>query len=75
MQLMVFPDAQRDEVETLVRATLGRSGAPDQLSLVIVRVASTEAWAVAASGLGDAEVERGIIEVLEEALRAAPVSG
>jgi hypothetical protein len=71
---MVFPDARHDEVEAVVRATLHK-GAPEELSLVIVRVAATEAWAVAASGLDDAEMQRGIIDVLEEALRATPATG
>ena len=73
---MVFPEARRRDVETIIRDALGsHHGGTERLDLVIVRMTAPKDWAVHASGLGDPVLEASYCDVIRRALQAADLSG
>jgi hypothetical protein len=74
MKLLVFPEARRDQVESVVRETLGiHAGGTSELTLTIVRLARASGWTVHATGLGDPVLERTYCDVIEEALKSSGI--
>jgi hypothetical protein len=71
MRLMVFPDALRPHVEGTAARAFGHAGAPDGLTLTVVHMPATRDWSVHATGLDDPVLERGLCDVVREALRRA----
>ena len=69
---MVFPEARRQDVETIIRDALGaHHGGTESLDLVIVRITAPKDWAVHASGLGDPVLEASYSDVIRQALQTA----
>jgi hypothetical protein len=74
MKLMVFPEARRQLVETVLRDVLGpHHGGTEELNLIIVRMTAPKDWAVHASGLGDPVLEASYSDVIRDALRRADI--
>lgn len=73
MKLMIFPEARRHQVETVVREALGHHAGNEELTLTIVRMSATNDWTVHATGLGDRVLETSYCDVIRDALRRAGI--
>jgi hypothetical protein len=73
MKVMVFPARDLERVEPVVRRALTARAGADALSLTILRVSYPRGWSVQATGLGDPILERGLSDVVEDALKRSGV--
>lgn len=73
MKVIVFPTRHQQRVEAIVRGELAAYAGIEELTLVITRATEPWRWSVQAAGLGDKLRERGMADLVEEALKKAGV--